>query len=76
MNKDVILLPDADKSGRDAIYTAIDRGWKVSFPEWHDCKDASDAMEKYGRLYTIRTILDSAISNPIKIKVKMKGYCA
>lgn len=76
LNKDVILLPDADKSGRDAIYTAIDRGWKVSFPEWHDCKDASDAMEKYGRLYTIRTILDSAISNPIKIKVKMKGYCA
>lgn len=75
LNKRVILLADADKAGLKAISTAVDRGWSVAFPEWEDCKDASDALLKYGRLFTVRSILDSAVSNPTKIKVLAKGYC-
>jgi len=75
LQKRVILLADADSAGMRAVYKAIERGWSVSFPEWDDCKDASDALLKYGRLFTVRSILDSAVSNPTKIKVLAKSYC-
>ena len=57
------------------VNTAIERGWGVSFPDWDNCKDAGDAVTKYGMLYTIRSILDSTITNTTKIKVMAKGYC-
>lgn len=75
LNARVILLPDADAAGARAVNTAIERGWMVSFPEWQDCKDASDAQIKYGRLYTIKSIIDSAVSGETKIKVMTKRYC-
>lgn len=75
LQKRVILLADADSAGMKAVNTAIDRGWSVAFPEWDNCKDASDALMKYGRLFTVRSILDSAVKNPTKIKVLAKGYC-
>ena len=75
LNKRVILLADADSAGMKAVYKAIERGWSVAFPEWEDCKDAGDALGKYGRLFTVRSILDSAVSNQTKIKVLAKGYC-
>ena len=75
LNKNVILIPDADKPGLKAITTALERGWSVSFPEWDGCKDAGDAQIKYGRLFTVRSIIDSAISNPTKIQVMAKRYC-
>lgn len=74
LQKRVILLADADSAGLKAINTAIERGWSVSFPEWEDCKDAADALKKYGRLYTVRSILDSAIDNATKIKVLAKQW--
>ncbi len=75
LNKRVIVLPDADSSGMKMVNKAVDRGWGVAFPEWDNCKDAADAAMKYGRLYTLRSILDSVVTNTTKIKVLAKGYC-
>jgi len=75
LQKRVILLADKDFAGIKAVNTAIERGWSVSFPEWTDCKDAGDALERYGRLFTVRSILDGAISNPTKIKLLAQKYC-
>ncbi|MDA9302713.1 hypothetical protein N8072_00895 [bacterium] len=75
LNKRVILLPDADSAGAKFVDTAIERGWGVAFPEWSNCKDAGDAMETYGRLFTVKSILDSTIANPTKIKVMTQRYC-
>lgn len=75
LNKRVILLPDADKASMSLIDTAIERGWYVAFPEWDNCKDAGDALMKYGRLATMRSIIDSAVSNKMKIKILTKQYC-
>jgi len=75
LQKTVILLPDADKAGARAVNTALDRGWSVSFPEWDGCKDAGDAQVKYGKLFTVRSIIDSAISNPTKIQLMTQRYC-
>ena len=75
LKKKIIVLPDYDESGQVMIKTAIDRGWHVSFPEWEDCKDAGDAVDKYGKLFAIQSILDSAIHNPTKIQLLAQRYC-
>lgn len=71
----IILLPDADKSSMRLVNQALSYGWDVSFPDWTDCKDASDALNKYGRLATVRSILDSVETSPTKIRILAKSYC-
>ena len=76
LGKDVILLPDFDKAGIDTVNIAIKRGWNVSFPPWeHDIKDASDAVERYGRLFTVRSILESVQTSRTKIRILAKSTC-
>lgn len=75
LNKKIVVVPDHDRAGMEMVKAAVRYGWSVSFPDWDDCKDPGDAQIKYGRLYTIRSILDSVIDNPTKIQVLAKSYC-
>ena len=60
----------------DTVNVAIKHGWSVSFPEWEDdVKDASDAVEKYGRLFTVKSVLESVETNTTKIKILAKSRC-
>ena len=73
LNKRVILCPDRDDAGKDLIEKAVELGWEVSFPPWHkDCKDAADAVAKYGRLLTVNSIIKFASDNKVKIQVQAK----
>lgn len=75
LGKRVIVCPDKDEAGVELIEQAVALGWEVSFPEWHiDCKDAADAVLRYGRLATINSIIQNATSNNIKIQVKAKMF--
>lgn len=77
-DKEIILLPDRDKSGRKMVKQVIDENlpFSVAFPNWErGIKDAEDAVKKYGRLYTIYSILTSKESNKDLIKMKsMKWF--
>ena len=81
LGKEVIYVPDFDrhvnKQGRTvwpglrAVEQAIEYGWSVSFPVWREhCKDASKAVETYGKLFTLKAILDAKESNSLKIKLR------
>lgn len=76
--KTLIYLPDRDKKGMKSIDYALEYGWGVSFPfiknDWweDDIKDAADAVKKYGRLYTLISIVKSAVFNPLEINVKRR----
>ena len=73
LNKRVILCPDRDDAGKELIDKAIELGWEISFPPWSsDCKDAADAVNKYGRLLTLASIIKHASDNKIKNQVKAK----
>jgi hypothetical protein len=82
MGKTVIVLPDHDVTGERLIDKAVARGWHVSFPliksgsayNWWepDIKDAADAVQRYGRLYTLTSILKSASVDKTAIHVKRK----
>ena len=53
----------------------MEMGWLVAIPEWEeDIKDASEAFKRYGRLFTIKTILDTATDNKVKLELLMKRY--
>jgi hypothetical protein len=42
----------------------------VSFPQWEkSCKDAADAAQRYGELFTIRSIIQSRTTSDLKIGV-------
>jgi len=45
----------------------------VSFPVWRsECKDVNAAVMKYGKLFTLKSILEGVESNSIKIQILMK----
>lgn len=74
-DKEIILLPDRDKPGMKMVQQMLDLNlpFGVSFPNWEKgIKDAEDAVKKYGRLYTIYTILNSVETDRDKIRIKMK----
>jgi len=75
LNRQVIVVPDRDAPGEKLINQAIEFGWSVAFPEWDDhVGDVADAVSKYGRLFTIQSILKSTESNRLKIDLKRKMY--
>jgi hypothetical protein len=80
LGKPVIFVPDFDrhvnKQGREvwpgyaAVEQAIEYGWSVSFPIWSEtCKDINSAVQKYGKLFVLKAIIDAQQSNPLKIKL-------
>jgi len=75
LNRQIIVVPDRDRPGEKLINQAIEFGWGVAFPEWHDSvEDTADAVLKYGRLFTMKSILKSTETNKLKIDLKRKMY--
>jgi 5S rRNA maturation endonuclease (ribonuclease M5) len=73
LQREVIVVPDRDKPGAKMIKAALAHGWSVSMPPWEDdIKDVADAMKRYGRLYTLTTILYYRERNEIKIQLLKK----
>ena len=75
LNRQVIVVPDRDAPGEKLIDQAIEFGWNVAFPEWHESiTDVADAVLNYGRLFTIQSILKTTESSKFKIDLKRKMY--
>ena len=73
LNRQIIVVPDRDRPGEKLINQAIEFGWSVAFPEWEEgVKDVSDAVDKYGKLYTLWSIINSAHTSKIKIELMRK----
>jgi DNA primase len=70
-----VLVPDRDVDGLRSIEQALTNKWKVSLPNWHpDIKDSNDAVRKYGRLWTLKSIIDGIETNELKVKLRMKQW--
>lgn len=75
-----IVVPDRNKAGKNLIDVAIKQGWGVSMPMnsgphkvWDsDITDVSDAVARYGLLYTMRTIMDTIMVDPLEIEVRKR----
>ena len=75
LGRQVIVVPDRDVSGQKLVDQATEFGWSVAFPEWDKTVgDVADAVSKYGRLFTIQSILKTTESSKLKIDLKRKMY--
>jgi len=73
LGREVIVVADRDRAGAKMINNAIEYGWSVSFPVWLEtCKDVNEAVVKYGRLFVLKTILDSKQTSKLKIELMKK----
>lgn len=80
--KKVIVVPDRDVAGQRQIDLAITHGWSVAFPRlkngvgeswWdEDIKDPADAAKRYGSIYTIKSLIETATDNRMQISIKRK----
>jgi hypothetical protein len=77
LQREVVVVPDSDRSGRRLVDRAIELGWTVSFPVWQEtCKDINEAVVKYGKLFVVKAILDARETNRLKIELKKKKLYA
>lgn len=75
LKRDIIVVPDRDRSGKNLIERSIELGYAVSMPDWKPgIKDASDAVAQYGKLYTLYSIVNSAEHYPLKIRLRAKKW--
>lgn len=75
LHKQVIVLPDRDKAGSKLIEQAIEHKWSVSFPNWDkDINDVGDAVQRYGRLYTLYSIVSATETTELKIRLAAKRW--
>ena len=73
LGREVIVVPDADRAGAKLVDRAIEYGWSVSFPVWQDRhKDVASAVEAYGKLFVIKSIIDAKQSSRLKIELRKK----
>lgn len=73
LGKEIIVVPDKDRPGAKMIDAALEHNWSVSMPPWEsDIKDVADAVKRYGRIYTLFTILHYRETNKIKIQLMKK----
>jgi DNA primase len=75
LGRQVIVVPDRDASGQKLINQATEFGWSVAFPEWDKTVgDVAEAVQRYGRLFTVQSILKSTEKTKLKIDLKRKIY--
>lgn len=75
LGKEIIVVPDRDKSGGKLIEIALEYGWSVAFPEWDKkIKDCSDAHKSYGKLFTLKSILANRYDNKLKIEILRRRH--
>jgi 5S rRNA maturation endonuclease (ribonuclease M5) len=73
LGREVVVVPDADKSGARLVDQAVEYGWSVSFPVWQAThKDVASAVEEYGKLFVIKSIIEARQSNKLKIELRKK----
>lgn len=69
--QELIVCPDRDKAGAKLVKQILDEDlpFSVSFPNWsRGIKDVEEATRKYGRLYTIYTIIGMREKDKQKIR--------
>lgn len=69
-----VVIPDRYGDGVRLAEQALELGWNISTPDIGSCKDVSEAVVKYGLLYTLKTIKDST-SSGFEAATNVNLYC-
>lgn len=54
-----VIVPDRNGDSKRLAEDAISEGFGVSIPNWGGEKDVNKAVERYGRLYVVKAVMDN-----------------
>lgn len=74
-NREKVYIPDRLGEGDEGARQAIKLGWSLSFPDIRDCKDITDGVDRYGKLYVLSTIKETTTNNKTAARVQLSRYC-
>lgn len=57
--KKKVYIPDRFGDGRIGAERALKQGWHIATPDIGGCKDMSEAVQKYGKLFVMKSIVDT-----------------
>ena len=76
--KTPVVVPDRDRRGMELVEVAIENKWAVATVRYHgnqwwdsDIKDPDAAVKKYGKLYTVQSILSNLTINENLIRQRI-----
>ena len=69
-----VVIPDKWGDGHKLAQQALKLGWSVSCPDIGSCKDVNDAIMRYGKLYTFKTLRDNICSD-FEAELRLSLYC-
>lgn len=72
--REKIIIPDRTGNGEDLALAGLKQGWKVSTPDFGNCKDITEAVVKYGKLYVMKSITDNVHSG-FSAELNVRMYC-
>ena len=70
-----VYIPDRYGRGMAGAEQALEAGWAISTPNIGTCKDMSEAVQKYGKLYVLKTLADNTFEENFLATVKLKTFC-
>jgi len=57
-----VIIPDRFGDGHILANQALKMGWQVSTPDVGNCKDMNAAVQRYGKLYVMKSIIEHTMS--------------
>lgn len=70
-----VVIPDRLGDGHLLAEQAISLGWSVAIPDCgQNIKDVNDCVNKYGLVYTLRTLKENTLSG-FEAEMRVKLYC-
>lgn len=70
-----VYIPDRYGSGRIGGESALEAGWAISTPNIGTCKDMDEAVQKYGKLYVLKTLAENTVEDNFEAIVKLRTFC-
>ncbi len=70
-----VYIPDRYGDGLTGAEQALAAGWSISTPDIGTCKDMSEAVQKYGKLYVLKTLVDNTTDDEFSATVQLGTFC-
>lgn len=68
-----VVVPDYNKDGLNLAHQAIELGWGVSLPDILPASDICKAIELYGKLYVLKTVVDNTYHG-FEAKLRLRDF--
>jgi hypothetical protein len=71
--KPKVVVPDYNSDGMHLANQAIELGWGISLPEIFPCRDICNAINHFGKLYVLKSVVDRTYHG-FEAKIRLKDF--